>query len=66
MKNLFAKAGDKRDMGSILGVRRSPGGGNGNLTPVFLPGESLGQRSLAVHEVARVGQDLMTKPPPTK
>ena len=30
-------------------------------TPVFLPGESHGQRSLAVHGVARVRQDLATK-----
>ena len=29
----------------IPGSRRSPGGGN-ELTPVFLPGESHGQRSL--------------------
>ena len=33
------------DLGSITGVGRSPGEGNG--TPVFLPGESHGQRSLA-------------------
>ena len=36
-------------------------------TPVFLPGESHGQRSLAdyiVHGVSRVGHDLATKPPP--
>ena len=32
--------------------------------PVFLPGKSHGQRSLAVHGVARVGHDLRTKPPP--
>ena len=31
VKNLPANAGDIRDMGSILGSRRSPGGGNGNL-----------------------------------
>ena len=32
-------------------------------TPIFLPGESHGQRSLAgtVHGIARVGHDLMTK-----
>ena len=30
VKHLPAKAGDKRDMGSILGLGRSPGGGNGN------------------------------------
>ena len=37
------------------------------ITPVFFPGESHGQRSLAgytVHGVARVGHDLVTKPPP--
>ena len=34
-------------------------------TPVFLPGESYGQRSLAiVHGVARVIHDLVAKPPP--
>ena len=35
------------DMGSIPGFGRSPGGGHGNPHPVFLPGESHGQRSLA-------------------
>ena len=36
------------DTGSIPGSGRSLGKGNGNpLTPVFLPGESHGQRSLA-------------------
>ena len=35
-------------MGLTPGPRRSPGEGNGNLpTPVFLPGDSYGQRSLA-------------------
>ena len=34
------------DLGSIPGLGRSPGEGNGNLLPVFLPGESHGQRSL--------------------
>ena len=29
-----------------------------------LPGKSHGQRSLAVHGVARVGYNLATKPPP--
>ena len=46
VKNPFANAGDKRDAGSI------PGGGDPleekwQPTPVFLPGESHGQRSLA-------------------
>ena len=30
VKNLPANAGDARDTGSIPGLRRSPGGGNGN------------------------------------
>ena len=30
VKNLLANAGDIRDVGSIPGSRRSPGGGNGN------------------------------------
>ena len=30
VKNLLAKAGDLRDMGSIPGLGRSPGGGHGN------------------------------------
>ena len=34
------------DTDSIPGSERSPGGGNGKSTPVFLPGESHGQRSL--------------------
>ena len=33
------------DLGSIRGSGRSPGGGNGSSTPVFLPRESHGQRS---------------------
>ena len=35
--------------GSIPGSRRSPGEGNGNSTPVFLPGEAHGHRSLVVY-----------------
>ena len=31
VKNSTANAGDKRDMGSIPGSGRSPGGGHGNL-----------------------------------
>ena len=30
LKNLPAKVGDRRDVGSIPGSGRSPGGGNGN------------------------------------
>ena len=48
VKNLPANAGDIRDASSILGSGRCPGGGQGILaSPVFLSGESNGQRSLA-------------------
>ena len=40
-------AHNARDLGSNPGSRRSPGEGNGKSTPVFLPGESHGMRSLA-------------------
>ena len=53
LKNLPANAGDA---GSIPGMGRSPGEGNGNPTPLFLPGKSHGQRNLAgyiVHGVAK-------------
>ena len=33
--------------GSIIGLGRSPGEGNQQPAPAFLPGESRGQRSLA-------------------
>ena len=44
--SLPADAGVLRDAGSIPGSGRSPGGGPGN-PPIFLPGKSHGQRSLA-------------------
>ena len=47
VKNPPANAGDLTDMGLIPGLGRSPGGERAwQPTPVFLPGESLGQRSL--------------------
>ena len=46
VKNPPTNAGDIRDVGLIPGWGRSPGGGHGNPTPVFLPGESHGQRNL--------------------
>ena len=45
-KNPPASAGDRRDVGLIPGLGRSPGEGHGN-PPGFLPGESHGQKSLA-------------------
>ena len=47
VKNPPANAGDAGDMGLIPGLERSPGEGNGDLTPVFLSGEFHGHRSLA-------------------
>ena len=43
VKNLPANAGDTS---SVFGWGRSPGEGYGQPTPVFLPGESHGQRNL--------------------
>ena len=43
VKNLPVNVGEP---GSIPGLGRSPGEGNGHPTPVFLPGESHEQRSL--------------------
>ena len=42
VKNLPADAGDIRDLDSIPGSGRSPGGGHSNPIPVFLPGEQHG------------------------
>ena len=58
VKNLPANAGDLRDSGSIPGLGKSPGGGDGeDPTPVFLPGESHGQRiwQAIVYRVAQRG-----------
>ena len=47
-KNSSASEGDVGDMGLIPGLGRSLGGGHAwQPTPVLLPGESHGQRSLA-------------------
>ena len=40
VKNLLAKAGDIRDLGSVPGLRRSPGRGHG-IHSVFLPKDML-------------------------
>ena len=46
MKNPSANVGGVRDTGSIPESGRPPGGKKWQSTPVFLPGESRGQRSL--------------------
>ena len=54
IKNLPANVGDLRDTGLIPGSGRSLGGRHGN--PIFLPGESHGQRKLTgVHRVPQSG-----------
>ena len=61
IKNLHASAGN---MGSIPGLGRSPGEGNGNLLQYSFPGKSHGQGSLAGYSSwghRRVGHDLVAK-----
>ena len=45
-KESFCNAGDTGDLGLIPGLRRSLWRRKSQPTPVFLPGESHGQRSL--------------------
>ena len=47
VKNLPANAGDLRDVGSVPGVGKIPWRRAWQPTPVFLLGESHGQRRLA-------------------
>ena len=47
LKNLPANSGVARDVDSIPGSGRFPGEGKWQSTPVFLPGKSHEQRSLA-------------------
>ena len=55
VKNLAAKAGNIRDMGSIPGLGRSPGEGNGNPLQYFCLGNSTdsGTQLTMVYRVAR-------------
>ena len=55
VKNLAANEGDIRDMGSIPDPGRFPGEKKWQPTPIFLPGESHGQRGLqaTVHRVTK-------------
>ena len=55
-KNLLARAGDERDSCFIPESGRSLGEGAWLPTPVFLPGESHGQRSLVDYIVHRVAK----------
>ena len=55
VKNPSANAVDKRDAGLIPWVRKIPWRGKWQPSPVFLPGESHGQRSqlVTVHGVTK-------------
>ena len=54
------------DLGSIPGLGRSPGEGNGWLpTPVFFPGEFHGQRSLAGYSSCALLQQAKKRPSPS-
>ena len=54
------------DLGSILGLGRSPGEGNGNPLQYSCLENPMdrGAWQATVHGVTRVGHDLVTKPPP--
>ena len=54
-----ANAVDVRDVGSIPGLGRFPG--RGQPTPVLLPGESHGQRSLAGYSPWRLKESDTTE-----
>ena len=53
----------QEDMGSIPGLVRSPGDGNGNPLQCSCQGNPMnrGAWQAIVHEVAKVGHDLATK-----
>ena len=59
VKTLPTNSGDSRDASLFPGSGRAPGGGTWQPTPVFLPGESHGQRSLVGYSPwdRRVGYD---------
>ena len=61
IKNLPANAGDRRDMGSIPGLGRSPGGGYGNpLQNSCLENpKDRGAWQATVHTVAKSQTELM-------
>ena len=65
VKNPPANAGDS---GSIPGLGRSPGEGNGKLLQYYCLSNpmDLGTWWATAHGVARVGHDLATKPPPRR
>ena len=61
VKNSLSSAEDVRDPGSIPRSGRSHGVGNSKPTPLFLPGESQGQRSLAGYSLKGHKESDMTE-----
>ena len=66
VKNPPVNAGDLRDAGSIPGLGRSPGEGNGNLLQYSCLENPMdrGTWQATVHGFARVGHDLATNRKP--
>ena len=64
VENLPANAGDTIDAGSIPGGGRSPGEGSGSPPQSSCLENPMDRGALqaTVHEVSRVGHDLVTKP----
>ena len=62
VKNLLANAGDVRDLGSVPGLGRSPGGGNGNPVQFSCLGNPMdrGVWWATVHEVTKSRTRLNT------
>ena len=56
VKESSCSVGVARDMDLIPGSGRSPEEGKGYPTPIFLPGESVGQRILAGYTVHRIAE----------
>ena len=67
-KNWPANAGDIRDVGSIPGLGRFPGEGNGNPVQYSCLENPIDRRTwqATVHGIARVRHDLVTKSPNNK
>ena len=65
LKNPPTNAGDAEVMGSVAGLGRSPGEGNGNLFQYSCIENLIdrGAWQAIDHGVARVRHDLVTKPP---
>ena len=65
VKNPPANEGDTRDAGLIPGSRRFPGEGNGNPLQYSCLGNPTdrGDWRATVHGIAKVRQNLVTKPP---